>query len=183
MRFDMTASNLAESRVHEIALVTPTKAPELMSVFSRACFDLGRHLRDAYLASVRARKKAADRKAVMAIDVIPGLLKEKQLASNAETRQALTELDAEYSKLSDEEAQVEAVLLYIKRKIEDVEGALNAVKKILGESEGVFNRPNYNSFNTRFEEPREEPVQQVLTTDTRPPTNNPGGFAIGRARY
>lgn len=173
-QYDMTVINQAEDRVHEIAVVTPTKAPELMALFSRACFTLSRHLASMYLGYQNAKKATANRKAVMIIDVIPTKIAEKKLSQNDATRQAFLDLDSEYSEALDKENQFEAAVMLVKRKIEDMEGALNAVKKVLADTDGVYRRPNYNMNDVTFGEHGHAPMD-VTTTST--------GFKIGKPRY
>jgi len=140
--YDMELVNRAEQRAQEIAIVTPAKAPELMATFSRACFDLGRHLAMATLAYEKAKQATANRKAVMIIDIIPEKMSEKKLASNETTRQAFLDLDPEYRAAVEAEGVHKAILVYLKRKIEDMENALNAVKKVYGETDNVYRRAN-----------------------------------------
>jgi len=167
--YDMTLPNQAEARVQEIAYVTRPKAPELISVFARACFVLSRHLTSIYLGHQMAIKAAANRRAVLLIDVIPGILAEKKLTSNDANRNSLITLDPEYDRLSTAEVEFEAALLYVKRKIEDMESALNATKKVVGETDAVYNRPNYNWAETGDLQPK--PTQEV------------GGLKFGKPNY
>ena len=167
--YDMSQPNQAESRVQEIAYVTRQKAPELISVFARACFVLSRHLTAIHLAHQMAVKAAANRRAVLLIDVIPSILAEKKLASNESNRESLITLDPEYDKLSTVEIEFEAALLYMKRKIEDMESALNATKKVVGETDSVYNRPNYNWAETGDLQPK--------------PTQDIGGLKFGKPNY
>lgn len=173
-RYDLTYVHQAESRTHEIAIVTPTKAPELLSVFNRACFVLGRYLRELYKGVEKAKKAREDRKAVLIIDVIPAKLKARDdLADNADTRKAFYSLDPEYSALSDQLIEWEATLLYVQRKLKDMESNGNAVKKVLHDTGDMYKRPNYN----------------VLDNDSTPPpatsptTTTPGGLKLGKPRY
>lgn len=166
----MTLPNQAEARVQEIAYVTRQKAPELISVFARACFTLSRYLTAIHLAHQMAIKAAANRRAVLLIDVIPGILSEKKLASNESYRESLITLDPEYDRLSTVEIEFEAALLYMKRKIEDMESALNATKKVVGETDSVYNRPNYNWAETGDLQPT-QPTQEI------------GGMKFGKPNY
>lgn len=83
------------------------------------------------------------------------------------------------------EAEYEAILLYLRRKIDDMEGALNAVKKVVGETEGVFRRPNYN-MSAGGPETFEESGQIRPDPATNPeplPVTTHGGLKVGRPRY
>ena len=171
--FDLTLVHATEARIPEIAYVTPTKAPELLSVLSRACFTLGRALPVVYLGLQKAKQRVANRKAVLVIDVIPGILAEKKLSSNAETRQALMDLDPEYQKAVEAELEYAACVMYVRRKIEDMENALNSVKKILGETGDMHRRPNYNMYDVEAVTNNPTQTDQLATTGSR----------IGKPRY
>lgn len=142
IKLDMSEVNFAEGRVPEIAFVTPTKGPELMSVFSKACFVLGRHVANVYFHHRMAKKRLGDRAAILLIDVIPDKIKEKDLRDNEQVRQAFLDLDPEYSAAHVAEAQTEATLMLVERKLRDMEGALNAVKKAVDGQYGIFSRSN-----------------------------------------
>lgn len=146
--YDLTLVNKAESRVFEIATVTPSKGPELLSLFCRASFDLGRILPQVYFAYLMAQKAVANRKAVLMIDVIPGRITEKKLSQNDATRQALLDLDEDYSNALTKEYEFEACMMYLKRRIEDVEEAIHSIKKALDETGESHRRANYNMNNT-----------------------------------
>ena len=198
-QYDMTVPNEAEQRVHEIAFVTRPKAPELMATFSKACFALGRHLPDVLLGHLLAGQAVARRKAVLTIDVVPAKLAEKKLASNAETRQALLDIDPEYNAAVETELRFEAALMYFKLKIKDMDAALNAIKKAVSDTDQIYNRPNYNSMNTNMDgdasqaAPKPWPQDEWDLNEDRvsappsPPTNvtttTQSGFKIGKARY
>lgn len=171
--YDMSVPNLAESRVHEIAYITRTKAPELISLFSRACFILSRHLTALYYAHQMAKKAAANRRAVVTLDITPGVLAEKKLGNNEANRQAVIDLDSEYDRLSTIEIELEAAVLFVRRKIEDMESALNATKKVVGDAESVYNRPNYNWSETGTQ--AEPELQQE--------PSSPAGLMFGKPKY
>lgn len=178
-RHDLAYVHQAEARTHEIAIVTPAKAPELMSTFSRACFKLGRMLRELYRGVEKAKKDLANRKAVMIIDVIPEKMKARpELNDNADTRKAFMDLDADYNSLSEKVIEWEASLVYVQRKLKDMEGALNAVKSAMRDTESVWKRPNYNTLGGGA--PGREEVNELVDPS---PTQTTGGLKIGRPRY
>jgi hypothetical protein len=141
---DMIEIAVAESRVPEIAFVNPAKAPELMSVFSSACFALGRQVSKLHYEHRLAKKKLGDRAAVMLIDIIPDQMTAKSLRDNEQNRQAFLDLDPEYSAAWLAEAQAEALLMLTERKLRDMEGALNAVKEASRGQHGIAYRQNPN---------------------------------------
>jgi hypothetical protein len=199
--YDLTVPNTAEGRVHEIAFVTRPKAPELLACFSKACFVLGRHLPEVYLGHLLAGQETARRKAVVIIDVIPGILAEKKLASNAETRAALLDADPEYNAAVEKELRFEAAVMYFRLKIKDMDAALNALKKVVSETDGMYNRPNYNAQNTNMDTdlevaltkktPEAWPAGEWDLNEPSPvapnaapqPTTTTAGFKFGKPRY
>lgn len=176
-RYDMAYVHQAEARAFEIAIITPAKAPELMSIFSRACFSLGRALRSLYTGVEQAKKARDNRKAVMIIDVIPAQLEKRpNLSDNADTRKAFMDLDPEYGAAQDKLIEWEAQLLYVQRKLRDMEGALNAVKSAMRDTEGVWRRPNYNASGAGAAD-----INELV--DPQPTTTTPSGLRIGKPRY
>lgn len=184
VKYDMTKVAEAEARVHEIAIVTPAKAPELMATFSEACFTLGRYAASLFLQHRLAEKRTEDRKAVLIVDVIPTLLEEKKLGSNETNRQALLNLDQEYSDSTVAEAETEAALIYVERKLRDMEGALNAVKRAAEIMNAIQYRANPNlstgGVTSEVEEALAESERLRREGNVRQSQN---GLRIGKAKY
>jgi hypothetical protein len=170
---DTEEVDTAEDRVHEIALVTPLKAPELMSVFSRACFKLARILREAHLSALLTDQALSRRRAIVMLDVVPEQLVLKKLSNNDAHRQAILDLDPEYADLHLKSQQWDVIVAYLKRQADNMEGALNAVKKAIQDQEGVYRRANYNMSDISTES-----VQESVPVQT---TNS--GFKIGKVQY
>jgi len=180
IKYDMSNVATAESRVHEIAIVTPAKAPELMATFSQACFTLGRYAADLFLQHRMAEKRTEDRKAVLIVDVIPTQLEQKKLGSNETNRQALLTLDPEYSDATVAEAETEAALIYVERKLRDMEGALNAVKRAAEIMNAIQYRSNPNLSTSGMEEALEESDRLRRESNARQSQN---GYRVGKATY
>lgn len=184
IKYDMTKVAAAEARVHEIAIVTAVKAPELMSTFSQACFTLGRYAAELFLNHRLAEKRTEDRKAVLIVDVIPTQLEEKKLGSNETNRQALLNLDPEYSDATIAEAETEAALIYVERKLRDMEGALNAVKRAAEIMNQIQYRANPNlstgGMDDALRESLEEGERLRKEANQRQSQN---GLRIGKATY
>ncbi len=125
---------IAENRAQEVATVNQHKAPELLALFNRAYLDLSNMLSQLRFQQTRAEDCVAKRKAVLLVDIIPGQLKEKGLASSADVRQALIDLDEEYQRAKERLDFIEATIEYIKGKIKFMENAYTSVKKIMGEN-------------------------------------------------
>jgi hypothetical protein len=181
-KYDMTVSNYAESRVHEIETVNRAKMPELVATFSKACFALGRILPQVHLGKALAEREVARRKAILSIDVIPGKMTEKKLSSNETNRQALLDVDEEYSAAVERELRFEAALMYLRLKHDDMEGALNAVKKAVADNEKDFYRPNYNAVNTNMDAPQDWPKDEWDLQEPQVPVTSTG-LKIGKAKY
>lgn len=142
IRFDLTEIHHAESRIPEISSVNGVRAQELMGFFSKACFLLGRILPTLHMNHRLAEKKVGDRSAVVVIDVMTETIKSKGLSNNDTTRQAILDLDPLYSQAVTDEIKTQAALLYVERKLRDMEGAFHATKEIHKTMSGLATRPN-----------------------------------------
>jgi hypothetical protein len=181
VNYDLKKIAEAESRVHEISFMSPTKAAELISVFAVACFDLAEVFSDLYLRHRYAKKRVSDRKAVVVLDIMPQRLSDKKAANNAETRQAVIDLDEEYSKAIYVEIEIEAALKLIQGKLFAMEGALSAVKQVSYEVRNTYNRQNPNlmvpEYSMSSEVKEESPAPQDNTQ------TSPTGVKYGKPRY
>lgn len=142
--YDLTNVLAAETRLHEIAIVTPTKGPEMLMLFSLGLRDLSGYVSDLQYQSSVASKKKRERRAVVVVDIIPTKLAEKKLSNNDTNREAVIELDPEYSVWCDVEAEIEAAYTYVREKFRNMESHLNAVKRALDVT-GQFYQYNNNS--------------------------------------
>jgi hypothetical protein len=171
LKFDMRSTFAAESRVEEIAFVTPSKAPELMATMSAALRDLSSHLAHLHFHAGIAAKKVRERRAVVVTEIIPTKLAEKKLSNNDSTREAIIELDPEYSAVSEVELEVEAAQIFVREKFRSVESHLNAIKKSM---DATANLLNYSA-NTNLTQP--------VTQTEEAPTKQYNNLVVGKARY
>lgn len=147
LRLDTTNIQRAESRIHEVAIVSATKAPELLAFFNMAYLDGTRIVAMLELELNNARRYCNGVRSVVMLDRAPTILKGKGLATDknpggsADLRQAVLDGDVEYQQALEREQQIEALLEMVKGKIKSFEMAYTSVKKILGES-GHERRPN-----------------------------------------
>lgn len=141
---DIQAILVSEVRQDEVAIVTPAKAPELLSEFNHSWRELHRLVTGLTSEKNKAEKALAKRKAILLLDEIPKVLAEKGVASAADTRQAVIELDDEYCVLEDTAAQLKAVVELLKGKMKSFENAYSSVKKILGEDPNGMNHRGTN---------------------------------------
>jgi hypothetical protein len=130
----------AENRIQEIAIVTASKAPELLAFFNSAYLEGSRLIALLELEVNRATRSANAIKSVVILDRAPEILKAKGLATDknpggsADLRQAVLEGDSEYQAALEVQQHLEATLELIKGKNKGIEMAYTSVKKILGES-------------------------------------------------
>jgi len=141
LTYDFTAIMQAEARMDEISFVTPSKAPELLTKFTLSLRDLGNHLADLSYRESVAKRKVRERRAVVVLEVMAGKLAEKKLGNNDTNREAVIDLDLEYSAATDVLNQIEASFILVREKLRSVESAINSTKKVL---DTYPNLPNYN---------------------------------------
>lgn len=167
LKYDLKNVFTADVRVAEIAFITPTKGPELLTLFCVAIRDLAGYLADLQYQSTIAAKKKRERRAVVVVDIIPTKLAEKKLSNNDTNREAVVELDPEYSVLADIEAEIDAAYTYIREKFRTMESHLNAAKRALDA--------------TSFHYKHTENTNLIQTPKTQP--DEPTEMLVGKARY
>ncbi len=107
-----------ESRIQEIAFVTPVKAPELMAVFNVAYSDLSNMIAQVKYQFEIAKVQEEKARAICIIDRVPGILKEKGLTSakspsgSEDLRSAILALDPDYSAAQEKTIQIKCALVY-----------------------------------------------------------------------
>lgn len=159
----------SEARQDEVAVVTPTKAPELLAEFNRSWSKLDRHMVHVAEEHLKAQRALEQRQAYLTIEVVPGKLKEKGLSSNDANRTAFITLDDDVKKLQDTVDQLEAVVAYLRGKMTSFNNAYSSVKKIFGEStySGLSRTRNYNlSGDAGDSSPADPPPKTPITTKT-----------------
>lgn len=127
----------AEVRQAEVAIVTPHKAPELLTIFNEAWRNVHDLVTELTNEHNQAQKVADKRKAVILLEVVPKVLKEKDLSTSADIRQAIIDTDSAYEKASERADYIDCVVEYLKGKLKSFENAYNSVKKIM--SDDSFN--------------------------------------------
>lgn len=137
IHFDLSQIYVAESRMEEVANVTPQTAPELLALFNKAYLDLTEMLSVLTYEETRAEKECSRLRSLLLIDRIPGIVKEKGLANSADIRNALVEGDLDYQAARDKADFMHASLELLKGKLKSMEMAFSSVKKIIDGS-------NYN---------------------------------------
>jgi len=169
----------SERRQAEIAFVTPVKAPELLRALSYCWRETHKKMLEVNKWLLQAQNHAAARRATIVLDVAPGVLQQKGLASNEENRLAVIELDAEYQKRRDVVEEIEAAVEFLKGKLKTIERDHSAIRAIVHDgsySGSVRYSPNSGlSGGVTQEQPAAAPPQSPPKA-TRPP-----GF--GKAAY
>lgn len=131
-----------EDRVKEVAFVTPTKAPELLARFNEGYLFLHRQISVLEYEHVQAEREANKVRAVVLLDRVPGVLKEKGLTSSVDLRNAVLDQDEEYQDACDRANQIRCVVELLKGKMKGLEMAYSSVKKIMNDSAfNMLNRP------------------------------------------
>src|SRR6266545_4091737 len=97
----------AERRAEEIAMITPGKAPELLTVFNRAYLDASDAFSKLRYERDRAEDERSKIKAEILLDKVPDLLKAKGIGSSADVRQAIIDLDPGYQAASERVSFIE----------------------------------------------------------------------------
>lgn len=132
-----------ESRTHEIAFITPIKAPEMIASIIEARYAVIQHYSDIMFQLTIAQRRMKQRAGIITIDQAPAIIKEKGLSSNAETRNALIEVDDDYNDAAIVYGALEAGVVMFKEKLRALTDAQAAVREILHDTSSTlkFNNP------------------------------------------
>jgi hypothetical protein len=141
---DLGAILIAETRQAEVATVTPTKAPELLSAFNTSWRDIHQLVTKLTAEKIQAEKHVANRRARLLLEVVPAKLKELGVPSSADMREAVVQLDPERESLQDRVDQLDAAIEYLKGKLKSFENSFTSVKKIMGEDSYSYAGKNTN---------------------------------------
>jgi len=159
----------AVSRIDEIAIVNQHKAPELIACFARAFATLTDYIAVASGQVVKAKNALSRRTAIVLLDEVPRVLREKGLLStrspsgSEDQRNAVLEMDAEFIVARDRVQQLEAYYELLRGKQKDIEQAYLAVRKIIGDSYSVRN------LGSSYQEQRPEPRAAMIPADNERP--------------
>lgn len=158
----------AEARQMEVAIVTPTKAPELLQTFNKAWTDLHKMMTLLSYEKTVAEKEANKRKAVVLLEIAPKKLEDAGLNSSVDHREAVLSLDIEYQESLERVDQIDCTVEYLKGKLKSFENSFSSVKKIMGED--AYNMNSYRGPTSHGEIGEQVPVGKTES-----------GF--GKARY
>ncbi len=146
LEINMSEITYAEGRFDEIAIVNTHKAPELMSCFVKAYSWCVEHVTNISAEAVKAETAANFRKAEIILEEMPGILKEKGIAgkSNEDYRNAIIAMDKKHIALMERLNHIEMYREMFKGKLNSLDRAYMAVRKIFGSSMD-FKNPNLGS--------------------------------------
>ena len=146
---DLGRIAVMEARLAEVALVTPIKAPELLSVFTQAWLELQKHAIALETERLAADRAARMRKSLVTLDLAPEVLRNKGLiragspAGSEDLRQAVLDGDEAYQNALSTVYEIGCCIDLLKTKAKAFEMAYNSVKKIL-DADRYFYAPNQN---------------------------------------
>ncbi len=138
-----------EARLVEVALVTPLKAPELLSVFTQGWLELQKHAIALETERLRADRASRQRRSLVVLDIAPEVLRNKGLtrtgspAGSEDLRQAVLDGDEVYQNSLSMVYEIGCVIDVLKVKAKAFEMAYNSVKKIL-DADRYFYAPSQN---------------------------------------
>lgn len=142
IKFELGTVLDAESRLGEVARVTPGSAPSLLAAFNQGYLDLGRMMARLKMEHGKAVRTANRRKSQVILDVAPKLLLEKGLinsrspAGSQDLREAVLDQDDEYQAHMDRVDMIAAVHADLHNRQKSVEMAYTAVKRIIDRGAG-----------------------------------------------
>jgi hypothetical protein len=138
--FDLTNVQFAESRIHEVAFVTPQKAGELLATFNTAHLELVTIIAKVELAIRRAERTSDKLRSIIVLDKVKDILKQKGLAKDSnpagseDLRRAILDGDDEYQDALDKVEELKALGELLRNKSKSIEMAYHSVKKLIADT-------------------------------------------------
>lgn len=121
-----------EKRQLEVQIVTHIKAPELLTALNEGWLETSKLALRIHQEIMNAEKLLSKRKAIILLDEMPRILKEKQIDTvNESIRKAIIDQDAQHNEIEDRLRRLEAIEALLKIKAKGFENAFTAVKKII----------------------------------------------------
>jgi hypothetical protein len=137
LRLDLAPAHQAERRINDIAFATKHHAKELFSTFLRGYINVAKSHAVVKLHAQKAAIEARKRRAVLLIDHIPAMAKEKGLATSRnatgseDVREAFYYTDPEYVRIEEARAHLEAAEALLFGKMMAMKAAHDACKAML----------------------------------------------------
>lgn len=136
---DLTSILRTESRIMEVATVTPMKAPELMATFNVAFLECNKMIALLEQEYVMAKRQSDKVRSVVILDRAPRVLAERGLvtaknpAGSEDLRRSVLDGDEEYQTALQLVSDIACYLELLKGKQKGIEMAYTSVKKLFGE--------------------------------------------------
>ena len=182
---DLKNIQISEARHSEVATVTPVKAPELLVLFNSAWNECEKFHKQFSYALTVSEQELEKRRATILLYEVEKFLKEKNIPSTKDTRDAVILLDVEVQQRQEVVDQMRAVVEYMKGKMKFFENAYSSVKKIMGEDAyNMSARPNPNLSGGGSPKSFQQSSVQIpgsTQIPTTTPTIKVSGY--GKARY
>jgi len=180
VEFELGSVFPVEARIHEIAFADKSRAKDLFADFTRAYVYTSKLHAMCKLHVARATVEARRRRAVILLDLIPGMVKERGLATSrsatgaADIREAFYYTDAEYLQIEDGRAALEAAEALLFGKMMALREAADACKHMLSPDErprlsNVEVRPNAFGVDTNPRMMESEPWNSAKEFEIDPP--------------
>lgn len=153
LSIDMTSILTAEGRIKEVAAVTPTKAPELLSMFNMTYLDCSKYVALLEQEHIMAKRQADKVRSVVVLERAPqilltrGLSTAKNPAGSEDLRRAVLDGDEEYQIAMQLVSDIHCYLDLLKGKQKGIEMAYTSVKKCLGENAFNFGHRGFSAGN------------------------------------
>lgn len=138
--FDLTNVQFAESRIHEVAFVTPQKAGELLAAFNTAHLELVIIIGKVELEIRRAERRSGEIRSIIVLDKAKDILKAKGLskdsnpAGSEDLRRAILDGDPEYQDAVDKAEELKVLGEFLRQKSKSIEMAYHSVKKLIADT-------------------------------------------------
>lgn len=130
MTVDLSAVYVVESRIPEIQRSTPVTLPELVTVFITGLLQITRIIALVELETKEAKRVLEHTKAVVLLERVEAILKEKSIKSSTDTREAAILLDPEYAEAREKYDILTAIQTFLAGKHNAIENAYHGAKKI-----------------------------------------------------
>jgi hypothetical protein len=147
LKLDLKGIMEAEARIEEISILTTVKAPELMSLFNKTYLELSNMIAAVEFEYELSKKHLNKIKAIILIDKIPNIIKEKNLSSgkglgSEDIRSAIVDMDPDYEKAQEKTIQLKCILSLLEGKKKSVDMAYTATKKVYGDNSQYRHSPD-----------------------------------------
>lgn len=144
---DLTKVYEAERRIPEIQIVNKETSAGIMAQFMEGYGQASHSHALLTKMLTEAENAAKRRRAIVILDIVPDVLKERGLVTarnptgSEDLRNAVLETDEDYQKIVDRIAMLQALRALVAGKMKTLEMSYNAVKKVISPDNSFF-RPD-----------------------------------------